>query len=749
MKLIRDTGYLSWQNPYPHNRELTQLPKILKVAIPVPLYRTFDYAPPENVDGVLPGCRVKVPFGRTSTIGIVIGTRTKTDIPDYKIKRIQSVLDTQPILDGNLGQLLEWATDYYHHPIGEVYQAAVPALLRQGKNALAQTEIYLPGSSQVPPSSRAKKQTALVKFIAEKNGATMLEIEQYFDKPRSTINILLDKGLIQRHIQDTFQDIPQSWSSHPSQLQLNKDQRQAVLAIPINSFGVSLLHGVTGSGKTEVYLNCLKAVLAAGQQALVLVPEISLTPQLIERFESRFEGQLSVMHSGLTGLERLRAWQRARAGHAPIVLGTRSAVFAPMKNCGVIVVDEEHDPSFKQQEGFRYSARDLAVYRARQNNIPIILGSATPALESLRNAELGRYQLLSLPKRTGSAGEPTISVIDLNQHPAELGFSTPLLLAMKQHLASGNQVLLFLNRRGFAPVLFCTECGWIANCSRCDANMTVHLSSNVLRCHHCGKETRQPCECPECSQTVKPIGQGTQRIEQTLAEKFPEYSVTRIDRDSTQQRGSMERKLEDVASGKTKILLGTQMLTKGHDFGRVTLVAILDGDQGLFGTDFRSNERFAQTVVQVAGRAGRAEHPGQVLIQTHFPKNPLLTRLIDEGYTGFAKAALEERKVSGWPPFSSIALLRASATGKPQTYAFLNQARYLAHSQNLKGLTILGPAPAPMEKRAGRFRAQILIQAHERKALHQFLRPWILALACDPASRKVRWSIDVDPMELF
>ncbi|MEM7283167.1 MAG: primosomal protein N', partial [Pseudomonadota bacterium] len=611
-------------------------PSIIRVAVPVPLYGSFDYLDPKDPSLGLPavGARVKVPFGRKTYIGIVTEHGPTSDLPRSKLKPILEILDQEPLLNSEDRALLDWAASYYHHPNGEVYEAALPALLRRGHDSHWLKTAFFPSAGQGVISSRAKKQKAVYESIERSPGIDLASLRDQVDGLQPALRALLNKGLIIRKEQPVLQPTEGPWSVNPSTLSLNKHQAEAVDAIVdgVSEFGVFLLHGVTGSGKTEVYLQVLEQALKPGQQALILVPEISLTPQLVARFSERFNHELCVLHSGLSDLERLRAWQRAKAGASPCVLGTRSAVFAPLSNCAMIIVDEEHDASFKQQEGFRYSARDLSVIRAQRQGIPIVLGSATPSLETLKNVGRPHYHRLELPNRTGRGGKPTLKLIDLSRHPRQEGFSDPLLQKMDAHLAEDNQVLLFLNRRGFAPVLFCNDCGWIATCQRCDANLTLHQAIHSLRCHHCGFETQPPSNCPQCSHELKPVGQGTQRIEQFLESRFPNYPNMRIDRDSVQRNGAMEEKLDAVAKGDVRIVLGTQMLTKGHDFPNVTLVGILDADQGLFGTDFRSNERFAQTVIQVAGRAGRGDVAGEVLIQTHFPtfKRSPSTIAVDE-----------------------------------------------------------------------------------------------------------------------
>jgi primosomal protein N' (replication factor Y) len=509
-----------------------------------------------------------------------------------------------------------------------------------------------------------------------------------------------------------------------------------------------LLYGVTGSGKTEVYLHAIATVLTRGQQVLVLVPEIALTPQLIGRFRGRFDAPLAVLHSGLNDSERLAAWRSAREGTARIVIGTRSAIFSPLLRPGLIIIDEEHDPSFKQQDGFRYSARDLALVRAQRLGIPVVLGSATPSLETLARARKQPETLSHLPERAGSARPPRLALVDLRKHAVTQGIATPTIMAIQRHLEAGGQVMLFINRRGYAPVLFCPSCGWSAHCRRCDAHLTVHARGRDLICHHCGSQEPMLGGCPNCFADVKPVGQGTERIEETLQQMFADAPLARIDRDSMRRKGELEATLARVDRGEIRILVGTQMLTKGHDFPRVTLVVVLNADQGLFSTDFRAPERLAQTIVQVAGRAGRAERPGEVLIQTEYPDHPLLKLLLTGGYGVFAEGALTEREQSSWPPFARIALLRAEANDQNAPLQFLQAARKAANAYVVPGVKLLGPAPAPMERRAGRFRAQLLLHAPTHSPLQKFMSGWLTAIAALPEARRVRWSIDVDAAEL-
>jgi primosomal protein N' (replication factor Y) len=456
-----------------------------------------------------------------------------------------------------------------------------------------------------------------------------------------------------------------------------------------------------------------------------------------------------VLHSGLTDQERLQAWRDGLSGRARIVLGTRSAVFAPVPDLGLIVVDEEHDASFKQHEGgFRYSARDLAVVRARHAAVPVVLGSATPSLETLHNVAAGRYRLLRLLRRAAQAQPPRLALLDLRSSAVRAGIATASVLAMQRHLAQDGQVLVFLNRRGYAPTLLCTACGWIAPCRECDARLTVHLGAGRLRCHHCGADAPLPARCPVCGFAVKPVGQGTERTEETLGALFPGVAIARLDRDVVRHRGDLEEVMRRMATGEARILVGTQMVTKGHDFPNVTLVVVLNADQGLFSTDFRAAERLAQTIVQVAGRAGRGSKPGEVLIQTEFPDHPLLTSLLAQGYDGFAHTALEERRQAAWPPFSRLAAVRDSAVTADAALAFLSEARKLA-PRPPRGVRLLGPVPAAMAKRAGRYHAQLLVESAARARLHEFLDDWLPQVEALKSARRVRWSLDVDPIELF
>ncbi len=681
----------------------------------------------------------------------------ESDVDRSRLRRVETVLDDKPLLSGDALWLIRFTSDYYHHPIGEVAAAALPALLRKGKALHPVLEfIAVTDAGEhadiAALTRRAPRQAELLLQLIDAggNGIDTDSLTDLLPNWRRAAKALFEKTLITRFEsrRDEHEAVT-NVSPQPGPT-LDEQQEEAVDSIRSSSgFGAFLLDGVTGSGKTEVYLHLIEDALREKKQALVLVPEIGLTPQTIKRFRARLGIEPAVLHSGLTDIARLSAWRRARAGDALLIVGTRSAIFTPLLNPGIIIVDEEHDHSFKQQEGLRYSARDLAIARAKHADIPVVLGSATPSLEMLQHCRAGTYTHLLLPVRAGNARPPTIRIIDLNRAPGEDGLSTVLADAIDKHLADGGQALLFLNRRGFAPTLICPTCGHVAECRRCDSRMTVHARDRSLRCHHCGANRPLDDACSECAAPVRPLGAGTERLEGALRERFPGKLITRIDSDSTQRKGAMDDALTAATSGSADILVGTQMLSKGHHFPKLTLVGVVNADQGLFGTDFRSDERMAQSIVQVAGRAGREEKPGEVLIQTAFPEHPFWQRLIDRGYAGVSDDALTERAATHWPPFSRLALIRSAAHKQADAHAFLDAARRHVTQLAADTVRVLGPVDAVMARRAGRYRAQLLLQTADRRALHSVLRQLRPMLEAEPAARKVRWSIDVDPIELF
>jgi primosomal protein N' (replication factor Y) len=735
---------------------------ILRLALPSPLRRLFDYLAPAGVSAsdLQPGMRVRVPFGRREMIGILIEVAEHSEVPTDKLRPAISILDSEAPLPPALFKLCLWTAQYYQHSLGDTLSWALPVLLRQGEPAESRQERFwqiAPNASVDDPRiARAPKQKEALVTLAQHPHGVAHQLLSKLMLNRESLNLLLAKELVQVEVRcHKPVERHERWLAQP-ELPLNPEQRAAYEAIRagFGSFHASLLAGVTGSGKTEVYLQLIRETLEAGKQALVLIPEINLGPQTLARFEQRFNARIALVHSNVNDRDRLDAWLAARDGEADIIIGTRSALFTPMKNPGLIIIDEEHDGSYKQQEGLRYHARDLALVRARQEDIPIVLGSATPSLESLHNAYTGRYALLRLNQRAGGAQQPRFLRLDVKSRPLDSGISGPMQQAIGQTLAAGQQVLVFLNRRGFAPTLLCHDCGWLSGCPRCDARMTVHQRSGELRCHHCGHVERTPRNCPSCGKVdLRPVGAGTERAEERLGILFPDFPVLRVDRDSTSRKDAMNQLFATIQKGNPCILVGTQMLAKGHHFPRVTLVSILDADGGLFSGDFRASERMAQLIVQVAGRAGRAEEPGRVIIQTHLAEHPLLIQLTEQGYFAFAEQALSERRAAGLPPFSHLALLRAEAHKPGQAEGFLDEActeaEQLLIDMQLGGIELLGPVPAPMERRAGRYRAQLLVQANARAPLHKLLATWLLALENMPSGRQVRWSLDVDPVDLY
>lgn len=731
---------------------MSQEQPVLQIALNKPLPQLFDYLPPRHGPRPQPGQRVRVPFARGEQIGLIAAVATHSALPLERLRRASEILDHEPLFAPELLELLQWAAAYYQHPPGEVLAAALPTALRQGGTAehAVVTEWAISAAGQtVEPEQlerRAPVQARLLHALRNRAYLDAGQLQQLHPNWRKAIGSLENRGWVRHRVRQGGALVPGRGEPGPK---LNPAQQSAVAALASTGFNPCLIEGVTGSGKTEVYLHLIEQQLAAGRQSLVLVPEIGLTPQLLERFRCRLNARIALMHSGLSDAERLRNWLQARDGAADVIIGTRSAVFMPLTRPGLIVVDEEHDSSYKQQDGFRYSARDLAVWRARQLDIPVAMGSATPSLESLHNAASGRYSHTHLPERTGHAQQPQFQVVDLRQYPPREGLSQPLLTAMRRHLDGGGQALIYLNRRGFAPVMLCRSCGTVASCHRCDARMVLHQQQNRLVCHHCGHERPGERVCADCQGEMVAIGQGTERVEQALQREFPDIAILRMDRDTTRRSGELERILSSVRDGQARILLGTQMLTKGHDFPDVSLVGIVDSDQGLFGTDFRSSERLAQSLLQVAGRAGRGDRPGEVWLQTWCPQHPLLNTLLQSGYPGFAGDALEERRAAGWPPFARVALLRSECIQREVLFRFLQQARAAALAQGPEGIQLLGPAPAPMERRAGRYRGQLLLRATQGRALQAFLTDWREKLAQLPDARRNRWSVDVDPAELF
>ncbi|MEJ2454910.1 MAG: primosomal protein N' [Candidatus Thiodiazotropha sp.] len=735
-----------------------QTESILRIALPGPLRTLFDYLPPVGQD-IQPqvGTRYQVPFGRGGRTGVLVEIASHSELPRERLKRASRQLDPDPLLTAADLRLLRWAADYYQHPLGEVIFQALPVNLRKSRPMT----LPRPEGLRLTPAGRsmdlstlqrAPKQQAVLRLLSDHHtGLPKSDLMAQCHASDSVLKTLLERDLIEVcRLAPTVSAKP---TPAPPRHQLNPAQQQAVDRVQqhLDRFQPFLLHGVTGSGKTEVYLRLIETVIEQDRQALVLVPEIGLTPQLMARFRRHLGDRIALLHSGLADGERERVWHALRRGERGVLVGTRSAIFTPMPRLGLIIVDEEHDLSFKQQEGFRYSARDLAIVRAQQTACPVVLGSATPSLESLRNADEGRYLRLELPQRATRASLPELQLIDIRSAPLDAGMSPFLLREIEATLADRGQVMLFLNRRGYAPMLTCHACGWLTDCPRCDARMTHHRKQQLLWCHHCGHQRRVPSHCPSCgSADLRAVGQGTEQLEARLAERFPDTPLVRIDRDSTSRKGSLETLLQRIRDGEYPLLLGTQMLAKGHHFPHVTLVGILDVDQGLFGADYRAPERMAQLILQVAGRAGRAEWPGRVLIQTRHPDHPLMQLLTRKGYDAFAEEAMAERRLAALPPFSHQVLVRAESTKAEDPLDFLECAAAVGRTLPDSGeVEFWGPVPAPMERRAGRIRAHLLIQAAQRQALHRWLSAWVAQLSELPEARRVRWSVDVDPMEML
>ena len=725
----------------------------LRIALPVPLPQTFDYLPPPGSpapDAGDKGRRVRVPFGNRELVGMVEGIGAVQD--QATLREALQWLDGPPLLGGELHASLRWLARYTHAPLGEVVATALPAPLRRGE-PLPDTHAWgweltaagREGAARLRGGSRPRRLAELLGDGALGEEVLAVRMDGWREAGRS----LLKRGFAQRV---ALAESAPAARPQPG-LVPNVQQQAAIEAITAaNGFQPFLLDGVTGSGKTEVYLQAIARCLEQGRQALVLVPEIGLTPQMLARFRSRLGIAVHALHSGLNDNERARVWAAAARGQARVIVGTRSAVFTPLPQAGLLIVDEEHDGSYKQQDGIRYHARDFALVRGKALDVPVVLGSATPSLESLHNARAGRYSHLRLQQRAGDARPPAVRVFDVRKRPLQDGLSPEVLAGIEQHLRAGNQVLVFKNRRGYAPVLLCHDCGWTAPCSRCSTPlhttpMTVHGAGRRLQCHHCGARAPVPLACPDCaSLALQPQGIGTERLEERLLQLFPDFPVLRIDRGTTARRDALEQTLATLGE-QPGILVGTQILAKGHDLPRLTLVVVVGIDEGLFSADFRASEKLAQQLIQVAGRAGRADRPGEVWLQTHHPDNALLHTLVNGGYHAFADAELAQREAAGFPPFAHLALMRAEARQVEHANAFLATVKQAIPAAS--PVECYGPMPAPMPRRAGFQRAQLLLSATQRRALHGLLDTLMPQVYPLPQARRVRWSLDVDPMDLY
>ncbi|MCB1746221.1 MAG: primosomal protein N' [Gammaproteobacteria bacterium] len=727
---------------------MSKVPTVCEVAVFAPLRQVFDYRVPAGLNPRR-GARVWVPFGTAHRVGVVVavhGDGRGESAPE--LKPLDAVLDAEPLLDPAMLRLAAWSADYYQHPLGDVLAALLPTVLRRrqqlpdhGRRGWRVTAAGR--AEQATLGRRAPKQRRLLDHLGEAALPEQALVELDFDW-RATLRRLQARGWVEAVRLEP--PAPQPATPGPT---LNAEQQAAVDAVgaALGEFQAWLLWGVTGSGKTEVYLDLIARVLAAGRQALVLVPEIALTQHLLDRFRQRFGSRVGVLHSGLGERERALTWDACRRGEIGVLVGTRSAVWVGLPTLGLVVVDEEHDASYKQQDGFRYSARDVAIVRAQQAGIPVLLGSATPSLETLANAARGKYRELRLDARALAASPPAIECVDVRGLGLRGGLGDQLVEAMHAHLARGEQVMLFLNRRGYAPLLICRHCGEPRRCDRCDAFLVYHKGIDAARCHHCDRylPMRRPASCCELPE-IAPIGLGTERVEEIVAELFPGHRVCRMDRDTVRHPATLAAMLEDIAAGRVDILIGTQMVAKGLDFAAITLVGIVDADSRLYALDFRAEERLAQLLVQVAGRAGRAARAGRVLIQTHQPRHPVLRRVIDHGYGAYARAALAEREQASLPPFAAMAVLRAESPRAERPLAFLADARRLLLDGG-EAVEISFPIPALMERRAGRYRALIVLSAATRGAIGRTLGPTLEALDGAARAARVRYSIDVDPQD--
>jgi primosomal protein N' (replication factor Y) len=723
---------------------------IIRVAIDVPVATLFDYRADDASAGDI-GCRVLVPFGKKTVVGVIIGISAASGIPASRLKQAARILRGEPAIAPDDLWLMQFAADYYRHALGCVIMDALPARLRRLTDTPRpkQAGAYVLTAAGALAVSSLPKRAHSQRRLMERLAAGPLrrsEAKGLAPDAASLLKRFGARGWVSVVEDASVDPVPRSAPAHAPELLPEQTAALAEIRAAMEGYHAFLLLGVTGSGKTEVYLHAIATALEQGKQALLLVPEIALTPQLEGLVGSRFPGLRTVsLHSGLAETERLEHWQAARDGRARVVLGTRLAIFTPMPELGLIVVDEEQDSSFKQSEGFRYSARDLAVTRARQRGIPVVLGTATPAFETYHNALAGRYRMLELRSRIG-APPPSIACVDTRPEKLVDGLSRRLLAAVAARIAAGEQSLIFINRRGYAPVLMCRDCGWTSGCRRCAAQLVLHLRERQLRCHHCGHVSPTPAGCPECGNAdLAPVGQGTQRVEETLARHFPQARILRIDRDTTSRRLAWQAMRQRIQDRKVDILVGTQILAKGHDFPHLNLVGVLNADGRLYSDDFRAAERLYALLTQVAGRAGRGGVQGEVLIQTEFPLHPLYAALCRQDYRAFADGALAERRQAGFPPFVHQVLLRAEAPRLATALAFLDAAAERGRAIDA-GVTLYDPVPAALPRRAGRERAQLLVQSASRQRLRAFVAIWHGALSQRRAAR-ARWSLDVDPLD--
>ena len=724
---------------------------ILEVVFATPLRKRFDYIlPTDYTDENIVGCRVMAPFGAKHLTGLVVALKTNSEFNINKLKPVISRIDSKPILKPVMMRLALWASRYYHHSLGDICFSMLAIKYRQ-------TEPFqlpqMPYWSLVDPAETinlrgsAKKQRECLDLLAEHPSGLSSATLREAGISATVVKNLSAKGYIasRQIIMDELANVEMT-----TPLTLTIEQQAAMEAIELTKFQVSLINGVTGSGKTEIYIRCIKQILDAGKQALLLVPEIGLTPQTASRFKQRLKYPVTLIHSGLNATEQTNYWSLCTLDTPRLVIATRSGLFAPLEKLGIIVVDEEHDMSYKQAAGWLYSARDLAVMRASQSDIPILLGSATPSLESLQHARRGNYNEVILSERATKQTLPSIKLLDIRKLPMQQGMSKPLLDLMANRLQQGEQILVFINRRGYAPVLMCHDCGWLAECQRCHSHYTLHRAKNLLRCHHCDARRQVPTACPDChSGNITAVGAGTERLEEFLQHKFPDHAMVRIDRDSTRQKHAMQTYIRDIKDGKYQILIGTQMLAKGHHFPSITLVVIVDMDGALFCSDFRAVERFGQLMTQVSGRAGRGDKPGQIVLQTRQPDHPHITTLVTKDYRQFSENLLRERKMTQWPPYSHLAVLKAQAVKEHHPINFITELKKHMHiTAQAHDVALLGPVPATQLKKAGKFNYQLLLQSQNRKSLHLLIESMLECIEDKKLAKSVRWTLDVDPLEM-
>lgn len=738
-------------------------PTIVSVAIAVPLRRCFEYLVPAKLTfEPTAGMRVKVPFGRTTQIGVVVkvthGLSEQSEISLEKLKTVIAFIDHQPLLNQKLLNLYSWMQKYYHAPPGEIWQTLLPNALMKGEpTELSRSSYWLLTQqgqlalSQNGIPKNAVKQHQVLSYLAQNPQGLPHDSLSTHHFNYATLKALAGKKWVeQKYLSESDKPAHHSPLRHQHHaIQLNSQQQKAVEQVEneLSNYAAFLLFGVTASGKTEVYLRLIESVLKQNKQALVLVPEIGLTPQTLKRFQDRFNVEIVLLHSAMTDKQRLQSWLKARQGSARIIIGTRSALFTPLKAPGIIIIDEEHDKSFRQQQGFRYSARDVALVRAHLEQIPVLLGSATPSMETLHNVAKGKIRQLDLPQKAQTSIDLKYRIIDLKQQVLNQGLSSTLIESVKKHLQQKGQVLLFLNRRGYAPVLLCHECGWSPICQRCDIHFTYHHQNHFLQCHHCGASRKAPTQCSQCGcQQMVPVGLGTERLQETIHQIFPEAKIARIDRDTTRRKSAMQDFVSAVKAGDVDILVGTQMLAKGHHFPDVTLVGLIDMDGALYSADFRAPEYAAQLITQVSGRAGRADKAGEVLIQTHHASHPMLHQVIHSGYEEFAKSSLPERQQAELPPYAFQALFQAESPQINSVKAFLGEVRQILDRYSNLKVELLGPVPAVYAKKAGKFRFQLLMQTDSRNQLHQLLDLTLADIEQLKSASKVRWRLEIDPI---